>query len=90
MSNLQFIKLHIYALCTFLYICNIPDKRGFKNNSKMVPGTEEGKRQEKKLNLYLYQRLVHLKRAFIPVFGLKYLKENQAVLRLRIATIAFF
>lgn len=48
MSNLQFIKLHIYALCTFLYVCNIPDKRGFKNNSKMVPGTEEGKRQEKK------------------------------------------
>ena len=47
MSNLQFIKLHIYAFCTFLYICNIPDKRGFKNDSKMVPGTE-GKRQEEK------------------------------------------
>lgn len=32
-SNLQFIKLHIYALCTFPYICNIPDKRGLKNDN---------------------------------------------------------
>lgn len=48
------------------------------------------KETRKEVKSYLHWRLAHLKRTFIPVSGLKYLKENQAVLQLRIATIAFF